>query len=511
MAELKASDVALLVKAGRLKFKLHAGQRELHDHYRAWEKKSCEARKRGEKLPGRYPRIYVADCSRRFGKDFWGITQRIEDAIQRPNSMLTYATAYQKDIAEIVIPLFEQITQDFPPGLKPVYKQSFQGQVAGFYFPNKSLIKLVGIDRNPDSLRGKYSDGITISEAGFVENLEYAIKSVLMPQLQGRLHATIVLNSTPPKDPGHFFDDIACVDALDRGAYFTRTIMDNPLLSESERQEFIDAAGGLDSEDCQREYFCKRIRSETRVVIPEFDLDKHVAESPTPEYALGYTVIDPGVRDICAVQCLYYDFERAKLVVRRDWGKTGANTQTVVNAIREMEAQTFYKLPYWNGSKVLQNPIQRYSDTEARLILDLNSQHHLKIGAANKDGAEAALHALRNAFQTGKIEIHPDAKQTIQHLTNAVWNKGRTSYERSELFGHFDQVDVLKYAWRHVNRTQNPNPPAGWKLKYGDGRFSVNSDDIWVRPDLLKTSNRIAAKLQNVLPKGLRTRRFSSR
>jgi hypothetical protein len=232
------------------------------------------------------------------------------------------------------------------------------------------------------------------------------------------------------------------------------------------------------------------------VVVPEFDIDRHVKASPEPAYALGYTVIDPAVRDICAVQCLYYDFERARLVVRRDWGKTSANTNEVVAAIREMEGQVFSTLPYWDGSKVLPNPYQRYSDVEARLILDLNSTHGLKIGGADKDGAEAALHSLRNAFQLDKIEIHPDAKQTIQHLSNAVWNKGRTSYERSDLYGHFDQVDVLKYAWRHANKTMNPTPPRGHFMRM------ENPDNVWVRPDLLHTKRRLADKLAEILPKG---------
>lgn len=493
---ISAKDAATLWKAGKLRYKLHSGQRELHDHYRAWADSSLKARQAGEMLSGKYPRIYVADCSRRFGKDFWGITERIEDAIQRPGSVLTYATAYAKDISSIVVPLFEQIIQDCPHTFKPVFKASYQGTEAGFYFPNKSVIKLVGIDRNPDGLRGRFSDGITISEAGFVDRLRDAIVSVLLPQLQGRLHATIVLNSTPPKIPGHAYDDLFCPDSIDRGAYFTRTIMDNPMLSDSERTEFVEAAGGLESEDCQREYFCKRIRSQTRVVVPEFDPERHVKAAPPPEYALGFTVIDPGITDICAVQVGYYDFERAKLVIRKDWGKTGANTNEVVRAIRAMEHDVFGQLWYWGGTKFTSNPFLRVSDTDARLIQDLNTIHDLRIGAAEKTGAEAALHSLRNAFQRDDLEIHPDAKMTISHLTNGVWNKTRTSYERSEQYGHFDQIDTCKYMWRHVNKVMNPHPPRGITLQK-----TTSLDNIFHRPDQLVTKRPMIEALNSMMPK----------
>lgn len=494
---LATADTALLWKAGRLRYKLHAGQREAYDQYRAWEKTSFEARKKGEILPGLYPRVFVFDCARRFGKDFLGLLIRIEDALQRPGSVLTYATAFGKDITDIVIPLVEKISEDCPAALRPHYKASSQDSPAGFYFRNKSIIKLVGIDKNPEGLRGRHSDGLSISEAGFVDHLKHSVVSVLLPQLQGRLQATIVFNSTPPVIPGHAYDDLFCPDAIERNAYIRRTIEDNPMLSESERLEFINAAGGRGSETCEREYFVQRIRSETRVIVPEFNVERHVIASPEPEYALGFTAIDPGVSDICAVLVGYYDFERAKLVIRRDWGKAGAATNVVVQNLRQIEGQTFGKLWYWSSTKFVPNPSLRVSDTDARLITDLNSIHGLRIAAADKTAAEAALHQLRNAFQRDAIEIHPDCKMTIDHLQNGVWNKARTSYERSDIYGHFDAIDALKYLYRHLNKVQNPNPPKGVKLLE-----HVSADNIFSRPEHFRSPSRLVDTLQKVLPRG---------
>lgn len=496
LEELIKKEAPRLWRAGRLEWKLHAGQREAYKRYRAWERASLEARKKGEKLAGRYPRVFLADCSRRWGKDYFGLIVRIEDALAKPRQHLTYATAYGKDITGIVLPIIESIIQDAPAECRPVFKRADQGSEGGLRFANGSVIKLVGIDKNPDGLRGRHSDGMTVSEAGFVDALEYSIVSIIMPQLQGRLGATIMLNSTPPTAPGTWYDEVITPDCKDNGRYVLRTIDDNPRLSKAERDEFIEAAGGRDSETCRREYYCERIRSVDRVVLPEFDPALHVEAREAPEWAHGITVIDPGVRDICAISTGWFDFERQQLYFRRCWGQRGANTMVVANALKELESATFPNSKYWDGAKIRDNPHMRYSDTEARLILDLNAIHKIKIGAADKDGAEAALHALRGALQRQQIVVHPEAVEMIQHLQNAVWNKGRTSYERNELYGHFDFVDVAKYAWRHAPRNMNPIPPKGHQFLHS----KKDLEFMFMRPEDFKSERHGLTQLKKVLP-----------
>lgn len=494
---------AKLWRAGKLRYKLHAGQRDIYDKYRQWKDYALAERQAGRKLPGLYPRIYQMSCSRRLGKDYLGVTLMLEEALRKPGARLTYATSFQKDIASIVIPIFELICEDAPLDVKPVFKQSFQGVESGYYLPNGSVILLVGVERNPDSLRGRYSDGIVWSEAAFSDKLEYAILSVLLPQLQGRLDATIILNSTPPEIPGQWYDTALTPDCQENGRFILKTIDDNPLLSQAERAEFIAAAGGRDSERCRREYYCEVIRSTDVVVLPEFSVEKHVRESPEPKFAIGFTCLDPGVRDLCAVACGYYDFERSKLVFKRCWAKKGANTEEVAAAIRVLEADVFgrnsEKLRFWNGRQMANNPFQRFSDTEARLILDLSTIHKLRVAAADKQDAEAALNALRVALQTDRIEVDPAAKEMISHLQNAVWNQHRTSYARSPVFGHFDMLDVAKYAWRMVSPSfrMNPVPPAGHQaVMAGQNRHNV----LWHAGDWSHGSS-VFEKLSQILPK----------
>lgn len=491
---LPAQDANILWRAGKLKYKLHKGQQEIYDQFRAWEEASFQAREKGIILEGLYPRVYVMDCARRFGKDVLGIDISLENCLREPGGVFTYACAFQKDIQEIVLPLFHQIVQDCPAYIRPVFRTAHQGQSAAIHFHNKAILRLVGIDRNPDGLRGRYSNGVFISEAGFTDSLKDVIVSILMPQLQGRPKATIVLNSTPPVIPGHPYDDLFVPDAQKRRAYALRTIDDNPLLSDSEREEFIMAAGGRESETCQREYFCKRVRSETRVVIPEFDEGRHVVASPLPSYAHCYTVLDPAIQDLCAIAFAYFDFERAKLVVRGDWAKRNANTNEVAKVIREREDFLWSGLKYWDSDRFKPNPFQRFSDIDARLIADLNSIHDMKVGPVAKDDKLAQIHSLRNAFQMGKIEIHPECEATIDHLLKAVWNKTRTSYERTDVHGHFDLVDVLIYLWRSFNRNLNPFPPAGVELT----KHLPNLDNIHFKPNHLKSSNSLAEKARSL-------------
>ncbi len=492
-----AGAKATLWRAGKLRYKLHSGQKQMYDEYRAWRANALAERTAGRKLPGLYPRSYLLNCGRRVGKDFLGILLRIEDALRKPGGRYTYATAYQKDITSIVLPLFFQITEDCPLDCKPEYKQSYQGIEAGFHFPNGSVILLIGIERNPDGLRGRFSDGCTISECAFVDQLDYVMLSVLLPMFQGRLDADLLLNTTPPENPGTFYQTDIVPDCQDNGRYQEKTIDDNPLLSESEREEFIAAAGGRDSERAQREYFCKFVRSDDVVVLPEWN-DTFVRSSPRPRFAQGFTVIDPGVRDLCAVVTGWVDFERAKVVFRGCWAKRGANTDEVAAAIRTLEGELFKDLQFWNGRGLAANPFRRFSDTEARLILDLSTIHKLNVAAADKDGAEAALNAFRVAIKTDRVEVHPDADQLVKHLAHATWNKHRTSYERSNVYGHFDLLDAGKYAWRMCSPwlKTNPVPPAG-HLHIMSGKDPGNI--LW-RPQHWRHLSSVTEKLNTILP-----------
>jgi hypothetical protein len=483
-----ASDdelAAALWRAGKLDWKLgrHTDQLSVYEQYRAWEAKTPATDDAGE-----LARVFVLDIARRWGKTTLCLVWKLEDCIRQPGSTHTYGCAYAKDIADIVVPLMEELIADAPADVRPVFRRSQEGESVGYYFPDAgpargARLKLVGIDRNPHGLRGRRSDGCVLSEAGYVRHLERVVRDVLYPQMQGRQGARIVLESSAPSDPVTDFDRIFVPDARARGAYVERTIDDNPLLSEAERQEFIRAAGGRGAPTCEREYYGVRVREVGRVVVPEFDRARHVQAVERPKYAHCYVAIDPGMRDLCAVLWAYWDFERAQLVIESDWAERNANTTRVADEIKRREERLWSECQYWTGKDMRANPYIRVSDTDLRLIGDLITEHGLKVIPARKDDKEAALHSLRNAFGADKIVLLPSCERTAEHLEACAWNENRTDYERSELFGHFDLVDALVYLWRHVQRGLNPNPPS----------VDVKALNVFVRPDAPRLATRTVA------------------
>lgn len=505
-----SADVALLWRAGRLSYKLHAHQRKLYKHFTEW-RNACAAKWEAAKasndpnfqpFEGRYVRTYYAKCARRYGKDYLSCVIAIEECLRRKGAVVLYGTAQQKDINSIVIPLIEKIIEDCPPALKPRFRNAHQGAESGYHFPStNAVLKLIGIERNPDSLRGRFADLVILSEAAYIDRLDYAVSSVVDHMFQGRPHACTLLNSTPPADPGHSVSSDFLPDCIARGAFFHATIYDNPRLSPAEIAAEVAKSGGPDSPKCKLELLAEEVRLEDRVVVPEFDESKHVRAFELPRFGAAYTVVDPGFRDLCAVTCLVADFERAKLLVVGEWFKVGASTVEIANAIKQLEAESFGKLRFWNGTAWGMNPRGRWSDTDLRLISDLHHDHDLKFGAAEKTDADAALHALRAAVQMGKIEIHPRCERTIETFRNLSWNKDRTDFARSPRLGHGDLLDTCKYALRMIPQSVNPLPPPGILLQE-----ALPGSDLYLESRHLRTRRSIGEVLEKALP-GFRRRK----
>lgn len=438
-------------RAGRLRWKLKPHQQEVYDKYRAWELEPANDN-------GELPHMFVLDIGRRWGKTFLCCTFKLEDCIRHAGSVHTYATAYGKDIGEIICPLIERICADAPEDIRPTFHRSKEGAQMGYYFPNGSVLRLVGIDTHPDGLRGRASDGFVVSEAGYVRGLERTIRSIVYPQFQQRPHARLILESSAPDEIDHDFDRVFIPDAKLRNAYHFGTIDDNTALDPAEKAVFIKAAGGRGHPTCELEYFGKRIRNPKRTVVPTFDEALHVQELPVPKWAHCYVSADPGFRDLFALLFGYWDYERACLVIQADWAERNAGTADVVAVLQRTETELWADLRYGDGDKTFANPYRRTSDIALQLIWDLSQVHGIDFTPARKDDKEAALNAIRDAFAVGKIIIHPRCKLLIAHLNAARWNASRTDYERTEQFGHFDLVDALVYMWRGLDRHVSPVP-----------------------------------------------------
>ena len=144
------------------------------------------------------------------------------------------------------------------------------------------------------------------------------------------------------------------------------------------------------------------------------------------------------------------------------------NTQVLAEGIKKKEAEHFTdKL---TGEE--RPPYLRVSDNNLIVINDLWQLHGLRFIATRKDDADAALNNMKIMLQNEKIIINPRCRTLITHLESAVWNKSKSSFERSADFGHFDAIDSLKYMVRNVQQQKNPYPN-GYLNKYNENHFTA--------------------------------------
>ena len=84
-------------------------------------------------------------------------------------------------VKKMIYPALKVIFHDAPPELNlDLLWNASEGELR---FPNGSILTIAGTDgNNADNLRGAYAHLVIADEAGFMDDLDYVIKSVLLPQ-----------------------------------------------------------------------------------------------------------------------------------------------------------------------------------------------------------------------------------------------------------------------------------------------------------------------------------------
>jgi hypothetical protein len=486
----RRADINLMWCNGDLSFLMHDGQQRMRDQFHAWRMIDQLELTHED---GALPLVFAVEGGKRFGKTTGALWIAHELAVwfaktfRRP-AMMRYTSAFQKTIDEIIGSVAPQVFETAPPSCEAQYHGKRGPLPAGFYWPTQgptlgARLALAGLDMNKNALRGQGNDFDFISEAAFIDKLDYTVRNVLIHQYHQRPWSRMMVETSAPEVLGTDWEMTILPDARARGAVFSATIEDNPRLSRREKDFWIGQAGGRGHPNCEREYFNVISASPEQQVIPEFNEKLHIADTPRPRHAIAMAAMDPGMRDLFAIIWGYWDAARAKLVVERDWAQRNASTAHVAQVIGMTEAELYggaaelgddreptirfglqkpNGLCWWDGTEFRANPVQRISDTEARLIGDLTVDYDISVMNTLKDDKEAALYALRNAFRDAKIEIHPRCTKLISHVRTARWNDNRTDYERTPQHGHYDLLDALVYLWRMMQpyRSHDPFPPA---------------------------------------------------
>ena len=418
-----------LWRRGSLSWKLKASQKLIEDAY--------------TKVKGK---LFVCNCSRRFGKSFWAAKKCLEVALSKPKQKIKFASAFANDMEEIIIPAFQFLLEDCPTELLPEWQVSKKK----FFFKNGSEIQLIGLDRNPNGPRGQFCDLFIFEEAGFINRLDYLYSAVVIPMFKGRPKAKAIMISTPPISPAHPFQ-IFCKKAEREGAYAKFTIYEDPEIKQYEIDEL--KAECLAESDWLREFMVEFVIDSNLGIIPEWkkEYSGEYTKDEYWKYYHKYVAMDLGVRDKTAALFAVYDFLEAKLFILDEFIMAGPEmtTDKLAKEITEKEKKVFKDSAIY----------RRVADNNNLLLLqDLTTLHGLTFSATTKGSLEAMINRLRLWVKQGRIVISPKCTELIGCLETAIWKKNRKEFDRSPLYGHFDALAGLMYLVRNVRENINPIP-----------------------------------------------------
>lgn len=392
---------------------------------------------------------HVLNIARRFGKSHVLCLVAVEYAIRYPDSQVRLGAPTGKALRKIIKPAFTLIGKDAPDDVKPTWKSQ-----DGFYQigTTGSEIHASGCDNgNYENLRGQAAHLAIVDEAGFVDELDYVVNDVLVPQTL-TTNGIVIMSSTPPKTPAHDFYAIA-MEAEQKGAYTKRTIYDNANITKATLDLYAKEAGGYESSTFLREYMCEFVVDSESQIIPEWN-DGFVQEPNKDEYYAyyhKYDAMDIGVRDGTALVFGYYNFQEARLYIEDEFVLRGQEVRTdnIAAGCHAKEAAL------WQGQK----PYRRISDNNNLILLtDLGVGHQLHFAPTNKDTLHAMVNEVRLWVKQGRLRVSPQCSHLLGCLKYGIWTEKRDAFARSSVYGHFDGLAALIYLIRNIDQHTNPIP-----------------------------------------------------
>lgn len=419
---------------------------------------------------------YVINCSRRFGKTTILCLIAIEYGIRNPNTQIRFAAPTAKSLRKSIHPIMKMLLADCPDHLKPIYK----GSEDMFDLPNGSQIHFSGTDNgHEENLRGTVSHLNIVDEAGSMGNLNYLIKSILVPQTL-TVRGTTIIASTPSvtSDHDYFYIYREC---LEENCVSEFTIHDNKSLDADTLKTYMKEAGGEESTTFKREYLVQFVTDSEQSILPEWQ-DQYSEDTVRDEYFPyyhKYVSLDTGVVDYTAGLFAYYDYRNACIVVEDEYTINGPEMTTDILArdIRNKEKTL------WGEMHVN----RRIADNNNLiLIADLTRLHNLPFVPTNKTSLEAMVNQVRVMINEGRLKINPRCTQTLGCVKYGIWKKsnGKKEFGRSKKYGHYDHLAALVYLVRNVDQNTNPVPAT----------YKMSNDTHWINKDLLnnRTANATA-------------------
>lgn len=421
-------------------------------------------------------KISVVMCARRLGKTYLMLTLAIEKCLTTPNAIVKYVFPIQRSAKKNIVPELNKILEDCPKHLKGEFKVADLEWV----FPNGSKIQLSGCDSgNIENIRGGNSHLNVVDEAGFCDDLKYAVRSVLAPTTKLTGGRTILV-STPSRSENHEFIQHFVLPYMAENRIKVFSIYDNPQFTDAIIKDALDDyPDGEKDPEFRREYMCEIIRDMDKSILPSFTdaAYKEIVRDDyeMPVYCHRYVALDPGGTDLTAVIFGYYDYEKATLVIQREIVVDGmTNSDILARMIRDME-KDLWKNPIDNSPI---EPYLRVADNSNLILLsDLQKLHGLTFSKTKKDNKRAAINALDVDIHRRAIIIDPKCVHVLYHSRFAEWNSSESDFKRLKdsttgkiKGGHCDALAALMYLHRSVQKKVNPFPK-GYGVEYNPNEF----------------------------------------
>lgn len=468
----------ILWNKGNLKWKLHSVQKIIYDNFYT---------------SNEY--ITTLLIARQSGKSFLMCVLAIEACLKQPNTIVKYICPKQRMVKNILKPIMRQILEDCPKDIRPEYKESDKIYI----FPNGSEIQMAGTDNgNYDNIRGGKCSLWIVDEAGFCNELDTVVRSVLAPTTLTTKGRGIMASTPDPDQPEHDFIKKYVEPASYSGKLHKYTLHDNQLIDEQSKQEIISQyPGGEANPRYRAEFLCEIVRDGEFTVVPEFT-DEVAKVTVTDEYQIPpfrncYVSMDVGVRDLTVVLFAYYDFLKGNIVIEDEYVVNGSDmtTEKLAQNIRAKEKALWGK----PDEESYKEPYMRVADNNNLILInDLNILHNIRILVTQKDNKEAAINFVRMKVSSKNLIINPRCKTLIYHLKHATWDKSRAKFSRTNVDGsHFDALDALIYLCRNIVYSKNPYPQ-GW---------GVPGSDNYYHKEREKSSNSV---LNNIFKNKIRSR-----
>lgn len=382
--------------------------------------------------------------SRQIGKSFWALVFALMYLIKNRGSIVRILAPTKYKAYELIEDNLLPILADCPDNFLKKQKTQLRWNIIS----NGSSLRIGPLESaHVDTNRSGNAKLVIYEECGFItgDEFNYARQSVIGPQLL-RSNGHEIFVTSPSRDPEHPLHNIVMPECDTLGTLFRYTVYDSPSLTTDQIDEAIRRSGGIDSDDFQREYMARIIRSASLMVIPRVDERITFGRWEVPkglEHRVVCTGDWGGVKDMTVFLLHFYE-PMNDLIYVVDELVFPPNTVTDIITAPLKEWIKKYNLG------------QLWADVPGQLSIDLSHMFKIQVGLPPKNDWVAGVNTMAARFALNKMRIDKEHCPFLyRSIMGGTFNKHRSDFERSSVLGHCDALAALMYAIRVMNNTDD--------------------------------------------------------